>query len=235
MIDVRGNPEADAVAQFGLVAKEFSGLPGGAQAQLLQFAFAYNTGKYPEAEQAARDFIREYPASSLVNRVKMALGQALLMQDKLTETISTFRGLVGTADPEVLPGAKLGLAQSLEKDAETVRDDEVEYHRRLELAEAEYNDIIVRSRITIASQRGYWPQAVVLPADYALVLIKDKLAGHEPGIPSSMVPAQGPTEMPASLPVPTDSAAGDSAGEESGAEDASEAAVDPVVSAEGDE
>lgn len=222
VIDVRTNPGADAVSLFGAAAKEFSGLPGGAQAQLLQFAFAYNTGKYAEAERAAKDFIRDYPASSLVNRVKMALGQALLMQDKLTEAISTFRDLVTTADPEIFPGSKLGLAQSLEKDAEAVRDDEIEYRRRLELAETEYNDIIVRSRITIAAQRGYWPQAVVLPADYALVLIKDKLAGHEPGVPSSMVPAQGPTEMPASLPVPTDTPANDEAAGEASTDETGE-------------
>lgn len=205
IIDIRGNSDSDAVALFGATADEYAGLAAGAQARLLEFAFAYNTGKYAEAEKAAKEFIREYPSSSLVNRAKMALGQSLLMQDKLTEAISTFRALSATADPEVLPGAKLGLAQSLERDAEAVKDDTEEYHRRLALAEEEYNDIIARSRITIAAQRGFWPQAVVLPADYALVLIKDKQAGHEPGTPSSMVPAPGPADMPATLPMPTES------------------------------
>lgn len=207
IIDVRSTPDSDAVALFRAGADEYAGLPAGAQARLLEFAFAYNTGKYAEAESAAKAFIRDYPSSSLVNRAKMALGQSLLMQDKLTEAISTFRALSATADPEVLPGAKLGLAQSLERDAEAVKDDTEEYHRRLGLAEEEYNDIIARSRITIAAQRGFWPQAVVLPADYALVLIKDKQAGHEPGIPSSMVPAPGPAEVPATLPMPTESPA----------------------------
>ncbi len=184
IMDMQATPEtADAMAVFGRQAKDFQGLPAGAQAQLLQFAFAYNTQEYVVAEQAARDFIRAYPKSPLLSRAKLALGQALLQQGKTGDAMSQFRDLIAANDPETFAEAKLALAQALEADAEQVRDNPEEYRRRLEAAEMEYNDIISRSRITGAA-RGFWPQAVTLPADYALVQLRDRLAGHELGEPT---------------------------------------------------
>ena len=211
IVDLQGSDNmAAAVASFGQSAKEFSGMAAGAQAQLLQFAFAYNSGDYVQAEQAARNFLKDYPRSTMVPRAKLALGQSLIMQDKTSEAIAVFRPLSEAFDSEVMPEAKLALAQALEKDAESVRNDPAEYRVRLEKAEQEYNDIIVRSQIPVPSQRGYWAQAVVLPAEYSLALIKDRLAGHEHKEPgagttlgvtaASQDPAQG-----LSLPAPIES------------------------------
>ncbi|MCD8352450.1 MAG: hypothetical protein LUC93_17740 [Planctomycetaceae bacterium] len=184
IMDMQATPEtADAMAVFGRQAKDFQGMPAGAQAQLLQFAFAYNTQEYVVAEQAAREFIRAYPRSPMLSRTKLALGQALLQQGKIGDAMSQFRELIAANDSETFAEAKLALAQALEADAEQVRDNPEEYRRRLEAAEMEYNDIISRSRI-VGSARGFWPQAVTLPADYALVQLRDRLAGHELGEPT---------------------------------------------------
>lgn len=185
-LELQGKPEADAMAIFGKAAQEFKGLPAGQQARLYQFAYAFNTNKYADSEQAARDFLKDYPGSSMANRASLALGQAQMQQGKFDDAVSTFRALAAKNDPETLPEAKLALAQSLERLAENVKDQPAEYRRRLEQAEQEYSDIISRANISVPSQRGYWAQSITLPADYALVQIKDKLAGHEHGAPTSI-------------------------------------------------
>ncbi|MCC8167111.1 MAG: hypothetical protein LIQ31_13430 [Planctomycetes bacterium] len=186
VIDVSTKPEVDAPAVLAEAARKYSGTPAGASASMFQFAGAFNSDNYPAAEQAARDFIRTYPENELVPRARLALGQSLVMQDKLTEAAGIFRELAAMNDPATFPEAKLALAQTLEKEAEAARDDPEEYRRRLELAEAEYNDIAVRSRIASPAQRGFWPQVVMLSADFALVKIKDTLAGHSFGTPTTM-------------------------------------------------
>lgn len=218
IVDMQSNPEtADGAAVFGKQAKEFAGLPAGAQAQLLQFAFAYNAKDFAGAEQAARDFIRTYPKSGMVTRVRLALGQTLLQQNRIGDAVSAFREIVAANEPETFPEAKLALAQALERDALQAQDNPDEYRRRLETAEREYNDIISRSRI-VGAQRGFWPQAVVLPADYALVQIKDKLAGHTLGEPATPEAPITPEEREAVMGIapPSAGTAGTAAPAEAG-------------------
>lgn len=172
-------PESgDAVTSFGRVAQDYSGLDAGARARINQFAIAYNTRQYPEAEAAIRGFLSEYPRSNLARRARLALGQALVMQDKNSEAESLFRELSTSGDYAVMPEAKLYLAQTLERAADAAKEDPAEYRRRLEAAAAEYNDIIVRSQLTAPGQRGFWPQSVTIPADFSLARLKDRLAGY---------------------------------------------------------
>lgn len=185
-LEMQGKPEADAMKVFGKAAQDFKGLPAGQQARLYQFAYAFNTGKYAESEQAAREFVKDYPGTPMANRASLALGQALMQQGKLDDAISGFQALTAKNDPETFAEAKLALAQALERNAENVADQPAEYRRRLEMAEQEYTDIISRANISNPVQRGYWPQSITLPADYALVQIKDKLAGHTHSLPRSM-------------------------------------------------
>lgn len=178
VIDLQAAPESDALALFGQAAREYAGMPAGERALILKFSYAFNTRDFKAAEEAARDLLRVYPESAMTNRAKLALGQTLGMQGRDPEAIALFRELNAVGDVAVLAESKLALAQALEREAEKVKDDPEQYRQALEAAEAEYNDIIVRSRITIPSQRGFWPQAVTMPADFALVMIKDKLAGY---------------------------------------------------------
>lgn len=178
VIDLQAAPETDALAAFSDAAKSYAGLPAGERALVFKYSYAFNTRDFKQAEDAARDLLKGYPKSVFVNRAKLALAQALGMQDKNSDAVAMFRELNAAGDPEVLAESKLGLAQALEREAEKVKDDPDAYRRALEEAEAEYNDIIARSQITIPSQRGFWPQSVTMPADFALVVIKDKLAGH---------------------------------------------------------
>gem|GEM_PF-2981595 len=177
-IDILNAPETDAAGMFGKMAQEFRGMPAGARALVMQFGHAFNTGDFAVAEKAARDFLAQYPSNILAERAALSLGQALLEQNRLQPAIDELRKLTNTATPEMLPEAKLALAQALEKYAEEAKDNPDEYRSRLAAAEAEYNDIIVRSQISAPSQRGFWPQAVTVPADFSLVVIKDKLSGH---------------------------------------------------------
>ncbi len=188
-IDLLSAPETDAVSLFGKMATDYKGMTAGARALIMQFGHAFNTREYATAETAAREFIRQYPDSMMIERARLSLGQAILMQGKTTEAIAAFRELVNNATPEILPEAKLALAQALERYAEEAKDTPDEYRTRLQAAEAEYNDIIVRSQVSVPSQRGFWPQAVTLPADFALVVIKDKLAGYEHASPRPIADA----------------------------------------------
>lgn len=203
-VDLANTPENDGIPVFGKLGADYASLPAGARAYINQFAIAFNTRDFAKAETAARDLLKSYPKNIMASRVRLALAQSLLMQDKTTEAQSIFRDLAQSADFTVMPAAKLALAQSLERDAEAVKDNPDEYRRRLEAAEAEYNDIIVRSQISVPSQRGFWPQAVTLPADFSLVVIKDKLAGyrHEAPVAAPPAPAAVPGEFESVMNIP---------------------------------
>ncbi len=234
-IDLMSKPESDAIGMFSQLAKDYQGLPAGARSLVMKFGFAYNTRDYVAAEQAARDYLKEYPKSPMTSRVRLSLGQALRMQNKTNEAVTVFRELVSAAAPDILPEAKLALAQALESQAEESKDNPEEYKRRLEAAEAEFNDIIVRSQINVPGQSGFWPQAVVLPADFSLVVIKDKLAGYKHQSPrAAEQPAVTQSELESAAQVttpPSDTPAEPAAKEEEKPE-APAAAKEPEKAAE---
>jgi TolA-binding protein len=200
---------SEAAAVFAQEAKDYRGMSAGAQASLYEFAYLYNENKdYAVAEQAAGQFVREYPRSSMAPRARFAQAQAMFQQGKLDDAVAAFRALVASNDPELFPEAKLALAQALERRAEEVKDNPDEYRARLEEAEAEYTDIVTRAQISVPAQRGFWPQAVTLPADYALVQLKDRLAGNVHAKPLGVAAAQAVRDGEVSIPPPpADSAA----------------------------
>ncbi|MDR1535798.1 MAG: hypothetical protein LBU64_12015 [Planctomycetota bacterium] len=187
-VELMSKPEAEAITAFRREARDFAGLPAGARALLANFAFSFNTRDFAGAEQAMRDFISGYPDNYLLPRAKLALAQSLIAQAKLSESEALLRELTRNLHPEVFPEAKLALAQTLEKIAEAAKGDSDEYRRRLTAAEEEYNDIVVRSQISIPSQRGFWPQIIVLAADFSLVVIRDRLAGYQHPEPGRIYP-----------------------------------------------
>ncbi len=167
----------------------------------------------------------------MVSRARFAQAQAMFQQGKVEEAVAAFRDLAATNDAELFPEIKLALAQALERRAEDAKDNPDEYRSRLEEAEAEYTDIVTRAQISVPSQRGFWPQAVILPADYALVQIKDKLAGHVHAKPAVAAAAQAVRDGVMSIPPPpADSAP--AATEEAADEVAGGEENDPEASAE---
>lgn len=210
MSDLEKAPESDAMAMLGKVSDEYRGLPPAARADIARFAYSYNTGEYATAEQVARDFLKTYSGHGLASRMRLGLGQAILMQGRTPEAMDIFNELIARESPDVFPEAKLALAQAKEIEAEAVKDDPEEYRRRLEAASIEYNDIIVRSQIAIPSQRGFWPQVVTLPAQFALASIKDKLMGFEhqaPATPDTPL-TDAEREAVMAIPPPADTEAG---------------------------
>ncbi|MCC8191359.1 MAG: tetratricopeptide repeat protein [Planctomycetes bacterium] len=200
LVDLQTQPETDALPLFDQAATDYRGLHAAARVLMMKFSYAYTTRNFPAAEEAAAALLRDYPTSAMSRRARYSLGQAQFMQDKLDAAAATFRQLVDAGNSEVFPEAKLALAQTYERQAEAARENPEEYRRLLSAAEQEYNDIIVRSQIGNPTQRGFWPQAVTLPADFALVLVKDKLDGYE-----HRSPAATETVREAVLPLaPTD-------------------------------
>lgn len=185
MVDLERAPESDAMAMFAKVAADYPGLPAASRAEMARFAYAYNTRDYVTAEQAARDYLKNFANGSHAPGMRLGLAQSLLMQGKNAEAATMLRDLVSREIPEIFPEAKLALAQALELSAEAAQDDPADHRRLLEQAAAEYNDIIVRSQITVPSQRGFWPQAVTLPAQFSLAVIKDQLIGYKHPEPAS--------------------------------------------------
>ncbi|MDR2391294.1 MAG: hypothetical protein LBE84_06425 [Planctomycetota bacterium] len=212
-VELATKPDFD-IAVLDREASEYKGFPAGARALATRFARAFADRDYATAERSAREFISSYPKSVFISRVRLALVQALFMGGKFSEAESLLRDLIRSAGPDIFPQAKLALAQTLERLAEeSVNPDE--YRRYLEEAETEYNDIVVRSQISVPSQRGYWPPAVVVAADFALVAVKDRLAGYihpAPGRPaaSSLIPPpageddEGTTAIPGQWEPETD-------------------------------
>lgn len=195
-IDMLTQPEQDGVAIFGDLAKEYAGLPAGARALIFQFSQAFNTRQYDKAEAAIRELLAKYPKHEFIDRARLALGQALVMQDKTGEAAALFRELTSVSGSPVYPEAKLALAQTLERQAEEAKDDPEEYRRRLEAAREEYNDMVGQARSPL--QRSFWPQSIVLPADFALTLLNDKLAGHEHKNPVA-APRSAASALPATI------------------------------------
>lgn len=185
-VELMAQPEGDVAAAFAKMAKEYAGLPTGARSLISQFAFAFNTRDFATAETALGEFVKGYPKHPLVPRARLALGQTLVMLGRSAEAQPIFQGLAESGSADLVPEARLALAQALELDAEAAKGDAEEYRRRLERAAAAYNEIVVNARIDAPSQRIYWPQAIVLSADFALVAIKDKLAGHEHSAPLAL-------------------------------------------------
>lgn len=204
MTDLRSDPNADPVAVFSKVSTDFAGTAAGDHALIMQFTTAYEKEQYDVAEKAITEFIKRGSGSNsmLVNRAKLALAQTNLMQGKLSEAEAGFRAMANQRFAGVYPVAKLGLAQTLEQAAETLKDDPEQYRSKLMDAEAAYAEISSGARMaTSLAQRGFWPAGVVLSADFSLAVIKDKLAGHMLGVPSSMKP---PVPFPGNLPKPSD-------------------------------
>lgn len=220
LIDLENAPESDAMALFGKVADEARGLPTGARALVAKFTYAYNTGDYAGAEGAAKDFIKTYPKHYLSDRVRVGQGQALIMQGKLAEARGVLSEVVAKRQMEIYPEAKLALAQARELEAEAAKDgDAEEYKRLLEAAITEYNDIVVDSQIP--NQRNLWPSYVVLPADFSLAVLKDKLAGHVHEAPVSSDAPLTDAERQAVMAIPPPAATpeggeGDTAATEAG-------------------
>ncbi|MCC8180178.1 MAG: tetratricopeptide repeat protein [Planctomycetes bacterium] len=174
----QGQNPGEGIQIFGKMAQDYAGLPAGARAQIVQFAQAFNTREFATAETAARNFISRYPDSIFTPRARLALAQTVLEMDRVSEAVNMLRELTSVRTPDIYPEAKLALAQALEREAEQVKDsDPAEYRRRLEVAAEEYADIVGQSQSPTG--RGFWSQAVVLPADFSLVLVRDKLAGYE--------------------------------------------------------
>lgn len=232
LVDIQGSPEANALPTLTKMADEMKALPAGGRARIMAFSYAYNTRDYKAAESAARDFLAAYPKSPMAGRARLGLGQALLMQERTADAAAEFKALVDSEAPEVFPEAKLAYAQTLELEAEKVKDDPAAYRSKLEAAEQQYNDIVVRSQITVANQRGFWPQAVTLPANFALVVIKDKLAGYEHPAPrTSEMPAMTAEEREAimTIPPPADPDAEEASEEDAGGDNSSEAETEEAA------
>lgn len=185
-VQLQGKTPAEAAPALAATAKQYAGQPAGVQAAVHALGTAMDAKQYADAEKVGQDFIRNYPKSALIPRVRLAIAQAQLHQGKTAAAIEALRTVASAAGPDTMPESKLALAQALEQHAEEAKDNPEEYRRRLEAAQVEFTDITSRARLASPAQRGFWPQAVTLTADYALVQIKDRLAGHELGTPSSM-------------------------------------------------
>lgn len=177
-VGLQGKTPAEAAPVLVATAKEYAGQPAGIQAAVHAFGVSMDAKQYAEAERIGNDFLKNYPESALIPRFKVAIAQAMVQQNKTQAAIDALRAFVGTATPETLPEGKLALAQALEKFAFEAKDNADEHRARLEAAEAEYADITSRARLDSPVQRGFWPQMITLTADYALVQIRDGLAGH---------------------------------------------------------
>ncbi len=217
---LQGKTAAEAAPILAATAKQFAGQPAGIPAAVQALGVSMDAKQYAEAETVGKAFLADYPDSPLVPRFRVSIAQAQLQLGKAAEAVEGLRSLVPVAGPEILPEAKLALAQALELRAEEAKENPDEYRRRLEEAQAEYTDIASRARLASPAQRGFWPQIVTLTADYALVQIKDRLAGHELPAPTGGAAALDAAVTPAELEAlealrpPAEAAAEENAAEE---------------------
>ncbi|MDR1612497.1 MAG: hypothetical protein LBT97_06895 [Planctomycetota bacterium] len=185
-IETVGKMPDEAVAVFGKVIDEYAGLPAAEQALISQFALLFYANRHKEAEAPLREHLKNFPASAFAPRIRLALGQTLLQLGDIggakRELDSLRNGPV-----EVVPEARLSLAQALEREADAAGDDKAEYGRRLELAREAYFEIVNQAR----TRTSFWPRPIVENAEFSLLLVNDKLAGYQYRNPLRPVPPEG--------------------------------------------
>ena len=171
-------PGFDAASAFSRLADNHKGKPVAAQARILEYRVIADKGDFRAAEEILRRFLAEYPDNQFTPRMRLALGQNLLTQNRVSEALAMLRDLLAGTSSEVMPEARLAIAQALARQAEEAADDPAEYHSRLEEARDAYIQLIDMGR------RSGWG-GVVAVGEFSLVLINDKLAGYTPLPPPS--------------------------------------------------
>lgn len=167
------------------VAVDYAGLPAAEQALIFEFTALYYSGKYKEAEEPLRTHMKDFPASAFAPKVRLALGQTLLQQGDFAGAKRELQPLLA-GPASVMPEARLAYAQALEREAEAAKDDKAEYANRLERAREAYFEIVNQAQ----TRTSLWPQGVVQSAEFALLMMDDKLAGYEYRNPLRPAPAE---------------------------------------------
>lgn len=183
-IDSYTKPENDAFAAFAAVAAGYSGSDAAVAAKIYQFAVALRDNDYDAAEKAARDFIGQNPKHDFIPRMRLALGQLLLGGDRIDEArkeIEPLSKMGGATAPE----AALTIAQIYEREADSLEGSA----REAKLMEARnaYTNITSQAQNRFA----YWPQSVVLAAEFSLLMVNDKLMNYKHPEPRTMAIAAG--------------------------------------------
>lgn len=188
-IEAFGSTDADPIAALDKVAKEYAGLPAGAQATLYKFGAVNGLNDAAQAETVAREFLKTYPNDPFAPQIRLALGQILFNAGRFEDARRELQPLAREGNP-VYPEASLALAQIVEREAEAVKDDPVQYDRKLNEARDAYTTIASASQ----SRQSYWPPQVTQVAEFALLLINDRLAGYTHPAPKGAASAEAETD-----------------------------------------
>ncbi len=193
-VDTYTKPENDAMATFAAVAREYSGSAAADSARVYQFAVALKDNDFDAAEKAAREFIKQNPTHAFAPRMRLALGQLLLNINRVDEAkaeIEPLSKLGGATQPE----AAITIAQIYEREADKLEGPARE--QKLIEAQNAYTNIMAQSQ----NRFSYWPQSVVLAAEFSLLAVNDKLQGYTHPEPKVMPPAAVGASLPEGLSV----------------------------------
>lgn len=99
------------------VAKEYPGTPAGEHAEILAASVLFTDGKYPEAEQAFKQFITNHGNSPLVAQANLGIAASLEAQGKISDAIAKYQDVIGhyPTDDFITNPAKLTLARLFEQ------------------------------------------------------------------------------------------------------------------------
>lgn len=172
-IDAYTKLDGDPQSILGEVVGRYPGTPAAAQASIYQFAFAVRDGQAETAEKIARDFIAKNSRHEFVPRMRLALGQLLLDNDRVGDARREIEPL-SRQPGATMPEALLTMAQIYEREAEPLKDEPAAYEQKLIEARDAYTNIVAQAQ----NRQAFWPPSVVLAADFSLLLVNDKLAGY---------------------------------------------------------
>lgn len=186
-VEAMGTLEADPQASFARVAKDFAGMPAGAQALLYQFNHAKGLGETATTETLARDFLKAYPKHEFAPQMRIALGHLLMNDGKLAEAKAEFDAVLKDGGAASYPAAALAVAQIAEMQGAADQGDPRAAEQSLSAAREAYANI----NATGQSARNYMPQQLSMIAEFAQLLVNDRLSGYEHPAPLGVATGAG--------------------------------------------
>ncbi|MDR3211396.1 MAG: tetratricopeptide repeat protein [Planctomycetota bacterium] len=183
-VDAFGRVDADPPAILGQVAENYRGLPAGAKAIMYAYAYQLGENNLEAAESLANDFLKTYPNSRFAPDFHLGLAKLLHNSGKTEEARREVEPLARQDGLDIYPEAALLLAEITESEAEPLADNPELQNQKLTEAREIYTNLV-----TQAQSRLYWPPSVRLRADFALLLLNDRMAGYRHPSPQGSPPA----------------------------------------------
>lgn len=174
--DNANTPSLDLAKEMAAARVKHAGTKAVAYAHLRELNEYLQRNDYEKADASAREFLKEFPDHMFAPEVKLNRAKILMYKGDTAGATAIITGLKGLGLSWLEPQLKLTEAQCLELKAEEAKGTQ-NYQKQLEKIRDMYTDIK-----TFGQNRG-WPAHIISQAEFALIIMRDRIAGREPSMP----------------------------------------------------